>query len=152
MSVDAEVATPPPAPPPAGGGTYHTRLLASNEWAEGTPLREQLLSLPYGANGLPDPNLALIIVTETPDGQIVGIWSAATMVMLDGLWVDPNHRDSIVAGQLLRVMKQELALRDISTSFTLIDDQGVAALAHKAGFVRAKWDLWILDLPPAPEA
>lgn len=131
--------TQPPAPPTARP-TYVTRVLPVDEW-------ERLRDLPFGSQGLPDPQLAMIIVSEDPAGAIVGVWAAATQVMLDGLWVDPNHRDTPIAGQLLRQMKALLTERAITTSFTLISDPQVMALAVKAGFVRAPGDLWMLQLP-----
>jgi hypothetical protein len=128
----------PPAPSTTRP-TYATRLLPVEEW-------EKLRALPFGANGLPNPDLTMILVDELEDGTIVGIWAAQTMIMLDGLWVDPAHRDTPVAGQLLRGMRAELAARDLHTSFTLISDPHVMVLAVKAGFTRAPGDLWMLQL------
>lgn len=122
--------------------TYHTRLLPITEW-------DKLRDFPFAANGLPDPDLSMILVDELADGTIVGIWAALTAVHLDGLWVDPAHRDSPVAGQLLRGMKAALQERGITVSFTMVQDANVMVLAHKAGFIRAPGDLWILTLPPA---
>lgn len=127
---------------PEPTATYHTRLLPIAEW-------DKLKAFPFAAHGLPDPDLSMILVDELADGTIVGIWAALTAVHLDGLWVDPAHRDSPVAGQLLRGMKAALQERGITTSFTLIQDANVMVLAHKAGFIRAPGDLWILTLPPA---
>jgi GNAT superfamily N-acetyltransferase len=134
----------PPAPA-TGRPTYVTRVLPVEEWP-------RLLDLPFGANGLPNENYAIVLVTEDPTGAIVGVWSAATMVMLDGLWVDPTHQGTPIAGQLLRQMKATLQEKGVTTSFTLIQDADVMVLAHKAGFVRSPWDLWQLNLPlPAVE-
>jgi ribosomal protein S18 acetylase RimI-like enzyme len=142
--MQSEIASPPPAPPASSTGkpTYKTRVLPVGEW-------ERLLELPFGANGLPDENFAIIIVTEDPTGAIVGVWAAVTAVHLDGLWVDPNHRDTPIAGQLLRQMKATLQEKGVAVSFTLIQDTDVMVLAHKAGFVRSPWDLWQLTLPLA---
>lgn len=131
--------------PPAPVGTrptYVTRVLPVEEW-------ERLRDLPFGSQGLPDEHFALIIVTEDPAGAIVGVWAAVTAVHLDGLWVEPTHRDTPIAGQLLRQMKATLQEKGVTTSFTLIQDAEVMVLAHKAGFVRSPWDLWQLDLPLA---
>ena len=89
------------------------------------------------------------MVTEDAQGTIVGIWAAMTAVHLDGLWVDPAHHGSVVAGQLLRGMQGLLQQHQIWTSFTIIQDSAVMVLAHKAGFVRAPGDLWMLQLPAA---
>jgi len=138
MPLDA-LGTAPPAPGQTRP-TYATRVLPVEEWP-------RLLDLPFGANGLPDEHFAIILVTEDPTGAIVGVWAAVTAVHLDGLWVDPNHRDTPVAGQLLRQMKATLQEKAVTISFTLIQDAEVMVLAHKAGFVRSPWDLWQLTLP-----
>lgn len=140
----SEIASPPPAPsnwkpatvPPA----YRARVLPVEEW-------ERLRALPFGKEGLPDPQLAMIVVVENADGQIVGTWAAQTMVMLDGLWKDPEAaKEAPVAPLLLRTMKDLLREREIVTSFTLISDPQVMVLAVKAGFTRASGDLWMLQL------
>lgn len=120
---------------------YTTRLLPIEEW-------DRLRPFPFATNGLPNPDLALIVVTEDAAGEIVGIWEAATSVMLDGLWVRPDQRGTVVAGRLLTEMRAVLQRHNIQTAFTLISDPQVMVLAHKAGFVRAPGDLWLLQLLP----
>ena len=121
---------------------YTTRLLPVEEW-------DRLLPFPFATNGLPNPDLALIVVTENAAGEIVGIWEAATSVMLDGLWVRPDQRGTVVAGRLLSEMRAVLRRYDIQTAFTLISDSQVMVLTHKAGFTRAPGNLWLLQSPPA---
>ena len=126
--------------PPVVGG-YRTRVLPTVEW-------ERLRPFPFATNGLPDPELTTIVVSENGAGEIVGIWAALTAVHLDGLWVHPDHHDTIIAGQLLRTMKDTLQAYGISVSFTVIQDPAVMVLAYKAGMIRAPGDLWMLQLPP----
>ncbi len=121
--------------------TYATRVLPPAEW-------ERLRELPGYAAGLPDPDSTIIFVDETPAGEIVGTWGIFLNPVLDGLWVDPAHRHTIIAGQLLRAMKAFLQEQGVSYAFTLISDPSVMTLAHKAGFVRAPGDLWMLQVPP----
>lgn len=138
----SEVGAPPPvAPSPA---TYRTRLLPPEEW-------DKLLPLPFATRGLPDPTVAMIVVDETPAGEIVGLWSVMLQPMLDGLWVHPDHRHTVIASQLLRAMKGVLQAHGIRLGFTVVSDPAVMALAHKAGFTRAPGDLWILEVPLDPD-
>jgi hypothetical protein len=116
------------------------RLLPVEEW-------HRLEGLPFAQNGLPDPNLARILVAETPEGEIVGIWAAMAAVHLDGLWVAPSYRRaSWVAVKLLKAMKVLLIELGIVQSFTIIESAEVLALATKAGFTRIRGDLCLLDL------
>jgi len=123
-----------------GFPTYTIRRLPVEEW-------DRLRAFPFASNGLPPPELAMIFVAETAGGQIVGIWAAMTAVHLDGLWIDPAHRDTTIAGRLLREMKDFLREKAISESFTVISDPAVMCLAHKGGFTRCPGDLWVLQLP-----
>jgi GNAT superfamily N-acetyltransferase len=124
--------------------TYATRVLPPEEW-------DKLVGLPFALNGLPDANTTILFVNETSTGEIVGIWGIFLQPVLDGLWVDPHHRHTLVAGQLLRVVKQFLQEQGVAYAFTVISDPAVMTLAHKAGFVRAPGDLWLLQVPPKAE-
>lgn len=135
------------APPAAAGDrpAYATRVLPPDEW-------EKLRALPFASNGLPDPETTVIFVDETAAGQIIGVWGIFLQPMLDGLWSDPEHRGTLVAGRLLAAMKAFLQAQGITYAFTVISDPQVMILAHKAGFTRAPGDLWMLQVaPPAPE-
>lgn len=127
------------APPaPAIRATYVARVLPPEEW-------EKLLAFPFAANGLPDPAAAFIIVSETADGTIKGIWSCLLQPHLDGLWVAEEDRHTIVAGTLLREMKATLLRFKVPVAFTVISDPAVMVIAHKAGLHRAPGDLWMLE-------
>lgn len=120
--------------------SYTVRQLPPAEW-------DRLLGLPFARAGLPNPDLTAIFVAEDAAGAIVGIWAAMTAVHLDGLWIDPAHRDTTIAGRLLRTMKAFLTEKQIPVSFTVISDPAVMVLAHKGGFTRYPGDLWVLNLP-----
>lgn len=127
------------APPaPATRATYVARILPPDEW-------DKLRAFPFAARGLPDPAAAFVIVSETADGQIVGIWACLLQPFLDGLWVDPDHRHTIIAGTLLRQMKALLQTSGVPIAFTIVSDEAVMAIAHKAGLHRAPGDLWMLE-------
>lgn len=107
----------------------------------------RLASLPIAARGIPSAQHSVILVAETEAGEIVGVWGAFTMVMLDGLWVAPAYRQhSSVAARLLRGMKSLLAQLGIVHSFTLVDSPEVLLLALKAGFQKLPHDVCLLDL------
>lgn len=133
--VTTSIGAAPPAPTRA---TYVARILPPEEW-------EKLRAFPFAANGLPSPESGFIVVSETADGQIVGIWSCLLQPFLDGLWVDPEHLGSIVARTLLRSMKDQLLTHGVPVAFTIVSDEAVMAVAVKAGLHRAPGDLWILE-------
>ena len=116
------------------------RMLLVEEWG-------RLEGMPFAQNGLPPPELAVIFVAETAAGQIIGVWSAMTCVMLDGLWVAPEYHATTIAGRLLRETKGFLREKEIGVAFTMISDPGVMCLAHKAGFTRCPGDLWMIQVP-----
>lgn len=125
---------------PEPRGPYTVRMLPVEEW-------DRLRNLPFASQGLPPPELAVIFVAETTAGEIVGIWSAMTAVHLDGLWVDPAHQATTVAGRLLKATKGFLRETGVAVAFTMISDPAVMCLAHKAGFERYPGDLWMIQVP-----
>ena len=119
---------------------YKIRELPADEY-------DRLAPLPIAAHGIPDPRLCAVLVIETPDGEIVGVWAAQTAVHLDGLWVAPEYRRaSLLAIKLLKGMKDLLTRQGIMQSFTIVESVEVLALATKAGFTRIHGDLLLLDL------
>lgn len=136
----SEVGSAPPAAVTPASTT--PRVLPPEEW-------DKLRSFPFATHGLPDPTTSVIVVTETPAGEIVGLWAVIPAPLLDGLWVHPDYRQhSLAAGQLLRTMTAVLQQFGVTTAFTVIADPAVAALATKAGFTRTPGDLWQLQLDP----
>lgn len=118
------------------------RVLPPEEW-------DRLRELPFGAAGLPDPQLAVILVAETPEGRIVGTWAAMNQVLLDGLWVAPEYRrTTLVAAKLLRGMKDTMRRIGLRHGFAIVHTTEVLSLAMKAGFTRVEGDLCHLDLTP----
>jgi Acetyltransferase (GNAT) family len=136
MDTPMPIGEAPPAP--ATRATYVARVLPPEEW-------EKLRAFPFAANGLPSPESGFIIVTETPDGTIVGIWACLLQPFLDGLWVDPDHLGSTIARTLLRTMKDQLRTLGVPVAFTIVSDEAVMAVAVKAGLHRAPGDLWVLE-------
>ena len=131
-----------PVAAPQTNRAYTVRLLPVEEW-------DRLRTLPFASVvGLPDPNFAMILVGETAAGEIVSVWEAITTVHLEGAWTHPDHRHTTLAGRMLVAMRALLARYRIWQSFTIISDPAVMVLAHKAGFVRAPGDLWMLHLTP----
>lgn len=78
-----------------------SRVLPQTEWdrLKGTELEAIYPHL--------DPRRARVMVVENDRGEIVGCWSAFTIVHVEGVWIAPEHRKrGAVAARLLRLMKQ----------------------------------------------
>ena len=90
----------------------------------------------------------MILVAETPEGRIVGVWAALQTIHLDGLWIHPDYQRTTLAGRLLRSMKALLYQLGVVHSFTMIayDAPEVLSLALKAGFQQLPMHLCLLDL------
>ena len=102
---------------------------------------DRLADLPFATNGIPDPSLTVVLVAETPDQTIVGLWAVMTAVHLDGLWIAPAYRKTPhLGGKLLRGMKALLAQLGIPRAVTLVQTSDVLVLALKAGFTRVPGD------------
>ena len=139
------IATPPSVEPASAvGQTYTTRLLPIEEW-------DRLLALPFGTNGLPNPDFTIILVTETAAGEIIAVWAILTAVHLDGAWIHPDHRGTTVVGRMVKLMKATLRRFQLWDSFTIVNDPAVMIIAHKVGFVRAPGDLWVMHLTSTDE-
>lgn len=115
------------------------RVLPFEEW-------DKLDGFQISANGLPDPDTSIILVAETPAGEIVGTWEAVAPVILEGLWVREDHRNSTVAGRMLSTMKSLLKNMNISKAYTIVQTSDVKALAEKAGFEMIPGEFCVLDL------
>lgn len=125
--------------PPLTGVTV--RRLPPEEWTA------KLSSLPFAANGLPDPAASIVLVAENPEGEIVGLWSVGMVPMLDGLWSREDYRKhSWVAAKLLKGMKETLTALGLPGAFTLVQTPEVLILALKAGFEKVPGDVLVFKL------
>lgn len=115
------------------------RRLPFEEW-------DRLEGLPIAQAPLPDPDASIILVAETPEGEIVGTWEAVAPIVLEGLWIHENYRNGITAGKLLREMKSQLNALGIPQAFTLVQSPEVKDLAVKAGFTVLPGELCMLQL------
>lgn len=106
------------------------RILPRIEWG-------RLLAFgPFKASQiLPDPHYAEVVVEETELGRLVGCWMVTSIMLLEGLYRDPDVRKSFSAKGLLVGMLNHLRVREVKTAITVITDPEVEALAIKAGFV-----------------
>jgi len=116
-----------------------TRILPFEEW-------DKLDDLPFMSNGCPDPNTTVIVVAETSDGSIVGVWGAFTPVVLDGLWIHEDYRHTSVAAKLLITMKDFLLSIKIPKAFTFTSIPEVEKLAQHAGFVPIAGNILMMPL------
>lgn len=117
----------------------HIRQLPFEEW-------DKLDGLPIATNGLPNPETSMILAAEDENGIVVGVWAAMTPIVLEGLWIREDHRNSTVAGRLLQRMKLFLNSIQVDRAFTLVQSADVKSLAEKAGFAVIPGDLMMLDL------
>lgn len=121
------------------------RLLPPEEW-------DRLLAMPFGSNGLPPPEHCLVLVAETPEGEIVGLWSAMTAIHMEGLWVHEDYRRrTLTAATLLKEMRAILTEQGILHCFTIVQSDEVLTLAKKAGFEVLPGNLCHWDLTPKSE-
>lgn len=105
----------------------------------------RLEGLPIAANGIPDPTICNILIAELENGDIVGVWSTVSTTALEGLWVREDYRHkTLTAAKLLQSMKMMLGRLGIIQCFTIIQDEYVARLAEKAGFIKVPGDLYML--------
>lgn len=95
---------------------------------------------------LPNPAYATILVDEDEDGVICGSWFAHTVVFLEGLHIDPAHRNPGAARRLFHGMITLLRERGVKAAFTITIDEAVGVLADKAGFARVPGTLHLLTL------
>lgn len=105
---------------------YRYRFLPAEEYS-------RLAALPMGENS-PSPEHSLIVVAEKGE-EIVGGWGAFGTVAMDGLWVHPEHRKTLVAGKLAYTMLKELKSRGCPGVTTITERPDVVSQAQRLGFV-----------------
>ncbi len=103
------------------------RELPFEEW-------DKLEGLPIAENGLPSPDV-MIMVAENEDGVIVGHWTAGTILMLEGLWVNEAYRKpSSVLWRLFTGMIDKLEEDGIPDVHTIVQTDEMLELAQHGGF------------------
>src|SRR4030043_137058 len=117
----------------------HVRELPLEEW-------DRVRNLGHFATcGLPNPEYSRILVVETDEGQIVGIWFAMNVVHLEGLWIEPSHRGkSAVGRKLLYGMMKFLKNENVKNVFTLSIEPYITRLALHAGFKQLPGEALVL--------
>ena len=101
------------------------RILPQDEWGK-------LEGLPIATYGVPQG--ALVLVAESPEGDVVGTWMLSLVPFLEGLWVKEEHRGTSIASRMLVGMKDAVRTIGLDTVFTLTQDDEVTNLAQHAGF------------------
>ncbi len=118
-----------------------TRRLPLEEW-------HKLDGLPLTTMGRPDPDRCIVIVAENEDERIVGTWVLVFAPFLEGLWVDPNYRNtSFTAWRLVQAMKDFLYSWKIPHTYTVVQSDYVKDLAERVGFEALDAQLLRLTLP-----
>jgi hypothetical protein len=126
---------------------YRVRALPPEEWTEKIAAGE-LAHYPV----LPDPQFTIIVVVENTEGVIVASWLAMNTVHLEGLYIDPNHRQSVgVAVRLFSGMIEALQRAGVPQALTIASSPTIARMAETAGFAPIDGDLYRLLIPPSVE-
>lgn len=101
---------------------------------------------------LPDPDSAVVLVLRDEAGKIVGSWFATTLVLLEGLFIDPEHRNKPAAAKrLLLGMIELLKEREVKSALTVTVDPVVRRMAGTAGFQEIDGTLHLLTLKESGE-
>lgn len=121
--------------------SYHLRQLPPAEWDR---IRD------YGhfhtGTPLPAPEHAVMLVVEE-DAQIIGVWMAMNVVLLEGLYISEEYRHkSGVARRLFHGMISLLQGRGIRSALAYTPHPAVAAMAEKAGFTKVDGELYLLSV------
>lgn len=122
------------------------RLLPVEEWT-----RIRALA-PFAEEGLPDPAHWLIIVAETPAGEIVGYACLYETVHYEPIWIAPAFRHHPqVFRDLWRTTKQVLEAQGVQILHATVPDDlpRQQALVEKFGFRASPGKLYVLYVPDA---
>lgn len=93
---------------------YVVRELRNEEW-------DRLAALPPWPDGplpegfSPDPANSLVMIAETPEGEIIAYWSALNVIHMEGFWVSPEHRHK----------HPRLIHRLVHQTRTILDEAGI---------------------------
>lgn len=117
------------------------RELPINEW-------DRLLELPYGSLALPAPDVMVLVAED--EGDIVGVWSAGPIMMLEGLWVREDHRKTTkTLWKLLNGMVGRLKAFQVPFAYSIVQTTSVLRLAEHAGFKPVEGQFIMLNLKDA---
>ncbi len=114
------------------------RELPQDEW-------HRLLDLPIGENGLPSPDV-LVVVAEDDKNDIVGVWTAGPIMVLEGLWVHPDHQKKTALYRIFDFMIKHLRGLGIPAVFSIVQTEEMAQLAAHGGFKPLDGQLIVLNL------
>lgn len=114
------------------------RELPQNEWF-------RLESLPVAANGLPAADV-MVVVAEDDQKDIIGVWTAGPVVVLEGLWVREDYRKKSALFRIFHFMVDRLKALNIPYVFSLVQTPEMARLAAHGGFKPLEGQLIVLDL------
>lgn len=129
--------------PAIPSGTLTVRAVPHEEWAG-------LQGVPYDLSRV-DPLYAVLVVVEDA-GQVVGCWLALNTVHLEGLYIDPAHRQIAgVAGRLFAGMVEALQRAGTREALTMTTDPIVRGMAIKAGFEPVVGELFKLAIADPQE-
>lgn len=81
----------------------------------------------------PDPDHSLVIVGEDTE-TIISHWVASEALVLDGLWVDPNYRNTFISGRMAITMLDRLKTLGASGVLTVTSEPSVTKQAERLGF------------------
>jgi hypothetical protein len=83
---------------------------------------------------LPDPLIERVAVAEE-NGQIVGMMILRLLPLVDGLWVEPQHRGGAIDyNELLNIVEEPVRAVPGSRCYTLISGKHTEHIAERSGY------------------
>lgn len=113
------------------------RELPHDEWF-------RLLDLPIGANGLPGEDVMVVVAED--NNEIVGVWTAGPILVLEGLWVREDHQKKTALFRIFNYMIDRLKSLGIPQVYSIVQTPEMVQLAAHGGFKSIDGQLIALDL------
>tara|TARA_R110000868_G_scaffold368235_1_gene631292 strand:+ start:1092 stop:1451 length:360 start_codon:yes stop_codon:yes gene_type:complete len=113
------------------------RELPPEEWFK-------LLDLPLGEHGLPGEDVTVVVAED--NNEIVGVWTAGPILVLEGLWVREDHQKKTALFRIFSFMIDRLKALKIPWVYSIVQTPEMAQLAAHGGFQPLEGQLIVLNL------
>jgi len=114
------------------------RELPHEEWY-------RLQDLPMAGAGLPAPEV-LVVVAEDDHGDIIGVWTAGPIIVLEGLWVREDHQKKSALYRMFHFMVEQLKAIGVPVVYSIVQTPDMHRLAAHGGFQPIDGQLIALNL------